>query len=327
MGVLRFNQPGRININASLKAGSLTSDMISTPLSPDFSFDTDVLPASLRPALEYISTKLLEKSMHVTLLVGRGKPFPTGEAADLLIMVVEKLNPQQWKAFYRIVEKGARKFSLGRSWTDALESGRQERGAYDYLVQQSIKQNTVLFSQEGLTVLDVDRIYTFKRRLYTLSLVNSHAPEGRYIDSCVSLLRQMVTGFQGRPFSKAFFHRVYDHLQISDDLLVRVAETYKQRFGLDGIIVAQKPQPELQFQVKNHEKSPSSSRLVAEYRVSKAPGTHSRPPSRRGPKTPVSASDVTPITRNEWNILVGHDFWQMKPTVTMWIPSPVEVAG
>jgi len=158
----------------------------------------------------------------------------------------------------------------------------------------------------------------------------------------VSLLRQTVTGFHGRPFSKAFFHRVYDHLQISDDLLVRVAETYKQRFRQHGIILAPKPQPELQFQVKHHLKSPSSSRVVAEYQLSRNPPsierasrpqqskarvTHSRPPSRRGPKTPVSASDVTPITRNEWNILVGHDFWQMKPTVTMWIPSPVEVAG
>jgi hypothetical protein len=51
-----------------------------------------------------------------------------------------------------------------------------------------------------------------------------------------------------------------------------------------------------------------------------------KPPSvRRGPKTPLSASDVTPITRNEWNILVGQDI-RLQPTVTKWTPSPTVYA-
>jgi hypothetical protein len=48
--------------------------------------------------------------------------------------------------------------------------------------------------------------------------------------------------------------------------------------------------------------------------------------TRRGPKTPLSASDVTPITRNEWNILVSTDIRQLQPTVTKWTPSPTVFA-
>ncbi|KAL1964974.1 hypothetical protein VTN77DRAFT_6174 [Rasamsonia byssochlamydoides] len=333
MGVLRL--PLSISPNSPR---TITGDMISPPLSPDFNFDSDTLTPSVLPALEYISTKLQQKSMHVTLLVGRGKPFPTGDGADLIVLPITELDAPSWKIFYRIVEKGARKFALGQSWTDALSQSHsqspRQRQANEYLVQQSIMQNEILFSQEGLTLLNVDRIYTFKRRLCVLSTNNEqqqHIAEEKYINSCVHLLHQTIRDFQGRPFSQAFFHRVYEHMNVSDDLLVKVAVAYKAKYGHDGIVL---PRPAPKPRMEHARRSPPVSVRGPRIRRHAVSPRHGSPPSRagtppkRGPKTPLSASDVTPITRNEWNILIGSDFWQNKPTVTMWVPSPaVPVVG
>ncbi|KAL1988469.1 hypothetical protein VTN96DRAFT_9524 [Rasamsonia emersonii] len=309
----------------------ITGDMISPPLSPDFNFDSDALTPSVLPALEYISSKLQQKSMHVTLLVGRGKPFPTGDGADLIVLPITELDPSSWKMLYRIVEKAVRKFALGQSWTDALgqsqSQSQRNRRANEYLVQQSIMQNEILFSQEGLTLLNVDRIYTFKRRLCVLSAAargQQHPSEERYINSCVHLLHQTIRDCQGRPFSQAFFHRVYEHLGVSDELLVKVAAAYKAKYGQDGIVL---PRPEPK-QHARRSPGPRVRRRAASPRQQGPPPSRAATPPKRGPKTPLSASDVTPITRNEWNILIGQDFWQNKPTVTMWVPSPaVQVAG
>lgn len=320
-----------LRLPLSIGTTRITGDMISPPLSPDFNFDSDAnnaLTPSVLPALEYISSKLQQKAMHVTLLVGRGKPFPTGDGADLIVLPVTELDAPSWKILYRVVEKAVRKFALGQSWADALSNSQsqRQRRANEYLVQQSIMQNEILFSQEGLTLLNVDRIYTFKRRLCVLSAARGrqqqqqHPSEERYINSCVHLLHQTIRDCQGRPFSQAFFHRVYEHLGVSDELLVNVAAAYKAKYGQDGIVLP-RPAPRQQ-----HARSPGP--RVRRRAAASPPSSRAGTPPKRGPKTPLSASDVTPITRNEWNILIRQDFWRNKPTVTMWVPSPaVQVAG
>lgn len=337
---------------------TITSSMISPPLSPDFNFDFDALTPSTLPALEYISERLSQKSLHVTLLVGRGQPMPTGESSDLNIIPVTQLDTQSWKTFYKIVEKGAKKYSLGQGWTDALELHARRQVKNEYLIEQSLRQNEILFSQEGLTLLAVDRIYTLKRRLCVLAQTEKNIKnEEKYLSSCVQLLNKTITSCQGRPFSFGFFHRAYEHLHITDDILKKVAEAYKARYGQEGIVIitpksspalpAVAPTTTITTKKETTRKSPvlrtaaTNTRVcrpmakatVASAQVSRHYRVPSRVPSRagtprRGPKTPVSASDVTPITRNEWNILIGPEFWQNKPTVTMWVPTPaVSVVG
>ncbi|OKL60933.1 hypothetical protein UA08_03622 [Talaromyces atroroseus] len=347
---------------------TITSDMISPPLSPDFNFDSDVLTSSTLPALEYISEKLQQKTLHVTLLLGRGRPTPTGQPADLIVIPVTKLDPQSYKIFYKIVEKGAKKFSLGQGWTDALDQYSRQQAQNEYLIGQSIRQNEILFTQEGLTVLNVDRIYTLKRRLCVLTTAqaagNFNHDENKCISSCVHLLHQTITSCQGRPFSFGFFKRAYEHLDVADGLLNKVASEYKSRYEQEGIILntpkSSPALPALKKELARKEtarkdavrkeaarKLPAirtSASITRVRRSAMGPpsvrNSHihyghghipSRAPSRagtprRGAKTPVSASDVTPITRNEWNILIGPDFYQNKPTVTMWVPNPPAVA-
>ncbi|PYI36993.1 hypothetical protein BP00DRAFT_360599 [Aspergillus indologenus CBS 114.80] len=311
-------------------ARSLSPDMISSPLSPSFNFDSETLTPSIIPALEYISAKLEQKMMHVTLLVGRGKPYPTGEPSDLIIIPITPLDAMTWPIVYRMVAKAAIKFSLGQSWIDALNRSLYESAANDYLKQQSIMQNEVIFSREGLTLLNVDRIYTFKRRLCILSN-RGVAPEESYITSCTQLLHRTIQDFHGRPFSKAFFHRVYEQLNVSDALLTHVATAYKKQYHDDGIILPPQPKaepPRKIEQLRKGEQPRKSPRSTRALRQQGPPPTRYVIPSKRGPKTPLSASDVTPITQNEWNMVIGPDFpHHTKATVTKWTPSPTVMAA
>lgn len=369
MGVMRLPRPTGIYVPSSPR--TFTNDMISPPLSPEFSFDSETVPPSLLPALEYISIKLQQRMMHVTLLVGRGKPYPTGQPSDLMIIPVHPIESQAWRFLERVIAKAARKFSLGPSWTDALGRSQYERQANDHLVKQSILQNEVVFSQEGLTLLNMDRIYTFKRRMCILSTRPFSRNDEQSMTSCVQLLHRIVADFSGRPFSKAFFHRVYEQLDIPDEQLAAVAVAYKRVHKQDAIIlpVQTKVQPTVEptvesTQAKIPTKAPANTpakvqpkapvkaertiikpkadpipiRVKAERprEVKRSPiqtvrGRRQPPPSKmrgqskRGPKTPLSASDVTPITRNEWNILVSKDM-RVQPRVTKWTPSPTVLA-
>ncbi|PLN82423.1 hypothetical protein BDW42DRAFT_166788 [Aspergillus taichungensis] len=321
MGVMRLPRPMGVYVPSS-PTSSLTSNMISSPLSPSFNFDSETLTPSVLPALEYISSKLQQKMMHVTLLVGRGKPYPTGEPSDLIVIPITTLDAQEWRTVYRTIAKGASKFSLGQSWPDAFTRSQYERKANDYLVQQSIMQNEVVFSREGLTLLNVDRIYTFKRRLCILS-TRGKPTHDSYITSCVQLLHRTIEDCHGRPFSKAFFHRVYEQLDVHDDILARVAAAYQKQYGEEGIVLPPRPKVEQQTTTT------AATRKVAKYstalraRRDPLPSKFRPVVTKRAPKTPLSASDVTPITRNEWKMLVGTDFAHTKPTVTKWTPSPI----
>lgn len=329
MGVIRMPRPTGIYVPNS-PTRILTNEMISPPLSPEFSFDFETVIPSIRPALEYVSSKLQQKMMQVTLLVGRGKPYPTGQPSDLMIIPVSSLEPQSWRVLERAIAKAAKKFSLGQSWTDSLNRSQYERHANEHLVQQSIMQNEVIFSQEGLTLLNMDRIYTFKRRLCILSNRPFSRSDDQSITSCVQLLHRIITDFQGRPFSKAFFHRVYEQLDVRDDLLTAVATAYKTVYEQEAIILP--PQPKTEHTRKSPIRSPQAK--AEQTRKSPIRNRAHRPPppaksalpAKRGPKTPLSASDVTPITRNEWNMLVSRDIRQLQPTVTKWTPSPTVVA-
>jgi hypothetical protein len=354
--------------------------MISPPLSPEFSFDSETIIPSILPAMEYVSCKLQQRMMHVTLLVGRGKPYPTGQPSDLMVIPVTPLEPQSSRLLERSLAKASRKFSLGTSWTDALGRSQYERQANEGLVKQSILQNEVVFSQEGLTLLNMDRIYTFKRRMCILSNRPFSRSDEPSMTSCIQLLHRIVGDYQGRPFSKAFFHRVYEQLDIPDEHLTAIATAYKSMYKKDAIIIPPVPEPERipellpvrtkveqvqhvkieqapkvnivklerpsKINIVKAEQPPKVKAVKADRprehlkspreSVKKSPVVHTvrgrrQPPvskmryqTRRGPKTPLSASDVTPITRNEWNI-ISKDVRQ-QPKVTKWTPSPTVFA-
>ncbi|KAJ5888672.1 hypothetical protein N7495_008713 [Penicillium taxi] len=323
MAVMRITRPVGIYVPSS--PNHLTNEMISPPLPSDFNFDAEILIPSILPALEYISSKLQQRMMHISLLVGRGKPFPTGEASDLMIIPTTRLDTASWRVLERAIAKASKKFSLGQSWSEALNRSQFERHANEYLIKQSIEQNEVVFSQEGLTLLNMDRIYTFKRRLCVLSNKPFSRTDEQSLNSCVQLLHRLMADFQGRQFTKAFFHRIYEQLDVKDDLLTAVAAAYKSSHEQEAIILPPPVKAVTHAKAEQStKKSPVRPRPVRAKR--QPPVSRSGLPHKRGPKTPLSASDVTPITRNEWNMLLSHDIREIKPAVTKWTPSPTVFA-
>ncbi len=79
--------------------------------------------------------------------------------------------------------------------------------------------------------------------------------------------------------------RAYDHLHIDEGILGHVNRLYEARYGATAVVMASKvsssPKPD-----------PKQ--------------TFPRFPQHVGPKTPLTATDITPVTRGEWNhILIG----------------------
>ncbi|PGH13081.1 hypothetical protein AJ80_06453 [Polytolypa hystricis UAMH7299] len=282
---------------------SITPSMISSPLECNHLSDFDILPALVLPAIEYISNKLQSKSIHVTLIVGRGNPLPIDHRSEILIVPTTPLEPLTWRTLLKFVEKATKKFSLSPAWATAFRQSQNTPFHNKFLLRQSILQNEVLFSQEGLTLLNIDRIYTIKHRLHMLSRGGEVIPEQLYIKSCIQLLRKTIRGYDGRPFSMGFFCYVYDHLNFPKDLLVRVAKEYKSTHGEIGIVLLEDLKPKEKPKEKPREKPKEKRRFVAPPPARQLSRRRKRESPRPGPKTPQTASDVTPITRNEWNIL------------------------
>jgi hypothetical protein len=284
-----------------LPFGSLTGDMISPPLSPNSDLNFNTITPAVRSALEYLSSKLECKHVHLTLIVSRDKPLPVGQGCKLQTYTISKLEESSRRAFNRYSVRAAKKHGLQPGWMATLHSSCSQDAvsnpSWDYTLHRSILQNDVLFSQEGLTLLNIDRSKPS----------TDHIPDNIYMDACLWLLRQLLRETGGRPFTKGFFHCAYDHLQVRDDLLVRLANEYAFKYDHDAIIL---PKPKAVPKPRIAATSPLKRSVAGRHRRSGSASARMAAAKRQvsggriGPKTPLSASDVTPITKNEWNMLM-----------------------
>lgn len=283
--------------------------MISPPLSPatscNFHF-TSPSPTVLH-ALEYVSRKLQRKQMHLTFVVAGDKPLPIGQGCKLTAYPTAPARSaldeatQTQRAFNAIARRAARKFGLSVDWIVCQGPGQSAQtrlGSWEYTIRRSLVQNDVLFSAESLTLLNIDRIYTLKQQLHVLAKgAIDHIPENVYLDSCIWLLRQLMKETSGRPFSKGFFHCTYDHISISDDVLLRLAKEYYAKYKHAAIVF-----PALKSDSKEQQQMPIPKTSPGIYgSIQRRKALRRTKPT---PKTPNSASEITPITRNEWDLLM-----------------------
>ena len=257
----------------------VTKNMISAPVSPSFDGVPDIIPFWHAPLLEYLSRKLLEKHLHITLIVSQ-------HASDTHLISASSLDPRPRTVLAKLVPKATQRFPAGKQWLDALSQDPLDaRPHSSYLRRRSIIQNEILFSSEGLTLLSIDHVYTFKHHLATLSSPGTRArleaPEDSLVRS-VHHLHRITAAYGGRPLTKAYILRAYDHLHVDEELLRRVCAAYEDKYGRAGILLAGKDSG-----------SPRPEEAAKTFR------RHSGPP-----KTPNSASEVTPITQNEWELLI-----------------------
>ena len=173
--------------------------------------------------------------------------------------------------------KASYKFTLGSSWIDALVKSQNELHVHQYLIQKSIQQNEVLFSSEGLTLLNIDRIYTFKRQLCILSHQSTAVCgdyNNPYVASCVQLLHRTIADFQGQPFSKAFFYHVYEQLDVRDEILTWVARVYHEQYKQEGIALPAISQERASSEPEEPALSPNTATTSFGLRIPITPATH-----------------------------------------------------
>lgn len=217
--------------------------------------------------------------LHVTLLVGRGAPSPAQPTGDqLMVIPTTSLEEPSKCLLYHIVAKAGYKFPLGSSWINALIKSQNELHVHQYLIQRSIQQNEVLFSSEGLTLLNIDRIYTLKRQLCILSHQSTAVCgdyNNPYVASCVQLLHHVIADFQGQPFSKAFFYHVYEQLYVRDDILTWVARVYHEQYKQEGIVLPAISRETASSESEEPALSPNTATTSSGLQIPIAPATHS----------------------------------------------------
>jgi len=251
--------------------------MISSPVSPSFDAGLEAIPSWHIPALEYISRKLQDKYLHITLIITRS-------ASDLSLIPASPLDAKTRTILSKVIHKASQKFAVGKQWLDALSQEPLDACQSSYLRRRSILQNDILFSSEGLALLNVDHVYTFKQHLSTLSSSTLPLSREDSINTCVHHLHRITATYGGRPLTKAYILRAYDHIHLSDDILHQVRAAYETKYASVGVVLASqnsespKPEPAKTF--------PRFSGAMV------------------GPTTPNSASDITPITKNEWEMLI-----------------------
>jgi hypothetical protein len=198
------------------------------------------------------------------------------------------------------------------------------------LIRRSLIQNSILFTSEGLTLLALDHVYTFKCQLHTYSRTLSPTD----LTAAVDELRRLVLAQCGRRITKGYLMRAYDWLGVSLAALVDVNDGYKVAYGGEkrtgGIEVQDEerrsPPPlktcfkmeeikMMNLSVSSYSKeqgdvSPNSS-------IREVQAGEDRGPHRRGPLTPNGFEDITPVTKGEWCFLMVGEGWKEARTVAV----------
>ena len=167
----------------------------------------------MTPALQYISRKLTERELSVALIISEHEPH---------IIPVWPLPRKSQTIVAQIIRKAVKKFSLQPSWLTTIASAPNKRLAEifeshrpdSYIIRRSIIQNELIFSEEGLSLLHIDRIYTFKQVLCTLSR-RDLVPHTRdsYLSACVQLFRRINEVYTDPKLSPGYLARVYKEVE------------------------------------------------------------------------------------------------------------------
>ncbi|KAI0434003.1 hypothetical protein F5Y09DRAFT_19496 [Xylaria sp. FL1042] len=186
-------------------------------------------------------------------------PFQSPESFGVRLIYTSPISPKDEKTIRTTITKAERKFHSGVGRLPLVTSA-SACGLSADLVRRSIQQNEVLFSSEGLTLLGLDRLYSFKAALtaYAKSIstpnsriqtplsspglsnhpINTMPPtptlttaDGSRLEDAVDCLRRLVLSNGGQPMRKADLYRSFDWMGINPMALADVERMYKRAYG------------------------------------------------------------------------------------------------
>ncbi|KAL8738808.1 MAG: hypothetical protein Q9190_007945 [Brigantiaea leucoxantha] len=205
---------------------------------PPFAWDLPAISLPYFPVFRYVSRRLAEKKLYLALIIT--------DNGSVCLPAWPISNVAQ-DAFVRIARKAYCKFSHIPSWLRSIaESSIARRSksrlvaasSDSYLIRRSIIQHEIIYSSEGLALLTVDHVYTFKNLLIETerSLLQTNATYTEF-SIHVYLLRRINSIYTGRKPSVAYIKRAYDAL-FDESTLKKVCRLYSLTFhepGLQGL--------------------------------------------------------------------------------------------
>ncbi|KAH0597123.1 hypothetical protein MHUMG1_05433 [Metarhizium humberi] len=124
-----------------------------------------------------------------------------------------------------VFTKTARKFSLGSSLSPAVDPSTC--GLTAQLITDSLIQNEILFSSDGLTLLSLERLYSLKSALSSYSKTKAHFR----LEDAVDELRRYILANNGEKATKSDLLRSYDWLSVSPTALSDLDKMYRTAYG------------------------------------------------------------------------------------------------
>lgn len=217
-----------------------------SPELSSFEWDMQSTCIPMLPAVRYISRKLAQRKLYVALIVSdQGRT----------VMPAWHLPRATQVIMTKIVRKACSKFRHGPNWMTAMAANSSKQNASEvfdidgvdpYLIRRSMIQHEVVFSGEGLILLTIDHVYTFKQFVSMLSTI-THAPISRpkCLFSCIELLRRINLIYTGRKPLKGYFLRVYDDIPVEPEILKEVFSTYTMKYGDISMlgVIPEQPNP------------------------------------------------------------------------------------
>ncbi|MCJ1478182.1 hypothetical protein MMC13_006858 [Lambiella insularis] len=211
-------------------------DLLTLPKQPVFHWDVRDACAVMLLVFKYISKKLAENDVHVALIIVTHAPE---------ILPVWPINNHARAILAKVVRKVCRKLTMTSKWVEALSSlcqpmdpGTAFEGhrTKSYLIHRSLVQHDVIFSGEGLTILAVDSVYTFKSLLTVLDK-KDWVPTSRNCckESCIQLLRHVNSTYIGIKLSRSYLKRAYQQIRLDDAILDEVCQGYQETYGKPGL--------------------------------------------------------------------------------------------
>ncbi|EFY88960.1 hypothetical protein MAC_05054 [Metarhizium acridum CQMa 102] len=124
-----------------------------------------------------------------------------------------------------VFTKTAQKYSLGSSLSPAVDPSTC--GLTAHLITDSLIQNEILFSSDGLTLLSLERLYSLKSALSSYSKTKAHFR----LEDAVDELRRYILANNGEKVTKSDLLRSYDWLSVSPSALSDLDKMYRRAYG------------------------------------------------------------------------------------------------
>lgn len=124
------------------------------------------------------------------------------------------------------IDKAERRFGIGTDWLH-FPMEPVEVKATEKLMRRSLRQREVMFSAEGLTLVSLDRLYTFKKALAAYSRTD----DPMHLEDAVDELRRYVLANGRRPLQRPDLVSAYSHVPFAETSLRDVARMYRRAYG------------------------------------------------------------------------------------------------